>query len=324
MNFKKFLFVSIILAVIGGIGYVGVKKILSLKNNPGLNGDTTFTLEQSKGSVLGISSVPEFPNSKFLFEQHLDNDVVQQFLARGKSAYLLPIDAEWEDVVAFYKEGLEEKGWTHVLSVDLSDETKMFGEYWVIDSQGLRIYSKLDDVWYELISTEQANTGLADRVAKDEELQMFLAMNSGEEIPENLPWSLTYSPEWTAEIGKSKLLEIEFIQFENSDGDQNLIIEPIEFVTLQPLRDVGVGYIDTANEYRDEQDQFKVISIDPVEVAGQEAYKFVLESEEDDGYYCVVANSRNDVIYVIRTFTGSASFFTYVLSNLEINDGEKD
>ncbi|MFH1547423.1 MAG: hypothetical protein ABIC57_02965 [bacterium] len=323
LKFRNILIIGVLLLGLGGITYFGVDQVISIKNKASQVGENQFTLANSKGEVLGISEVPSFPESKFLFENNLESDIVQQFLAKGKSAYLLPLDADWDDVVTFYSDGLDENGWTHVLSVDRGDESKMFGEYWVKGEKGLRIYTKLDDIWYEIITVEQANSGLADKIAQEDEIDMYLAMNSGEELPTNYPWKLEFSSEWTAKIGKSKLLEIEFVQFDHSDGEQVLVIEPIEFVTLQPLRDVGVSYLDTANEFRDTEDQFKILSIDLVKIDGQEGYKFSLESDEADGFYCVVANPKNEVIYVIRTFTGSASFFNYVLSNISVNEEKK-
>lgn len=321
-NFRNIFILVIVLGVIGGLGYHGALKVISIKNNANENGGPLFSLERSEGEVLGINDVPSFPGSTFIFSSTIDSDVVQKFLGDGKSAYNLPIDALWSDAEKFYLESLEKKEWAHVLSVDLSDEGKMYGEYWIKGDKGLRIYTKLDDLWYETITVDQANTGLADRVARDSEMEMYLAMYSGEELPEKFPWKLSYTSDWTATEGKSKLLEIKYIQLDHSDGDQILVIEPIEFITQQSLRDVGINYLDSANEYRDVEDLWGVTTIDSVKVAEQEAYTFSLESEEGTGYYAVVGNPENDVVYVIRTFTGSKAFFDYVLSNIAVNDGE--
>jgi hypothetical protein len=324
MNFRNFLVLGVVLVVIGGTGYFGVQKIISIKNNSDGASDDVFSLEDSEGDVIGIKDVPSFPGATFMFANTIDTDVVQKFLGGGKSAYLLPIDAEWEDVDSFYSDNLEEHGWSHVLSVELSDESRLYGEYWIKNDRGLRIYSKLDDVWYELITVEQATSGLSDRVAQNQEMEMYLAMNSGEELPEKFPWKLSFTSDWTTTLGKSKLLEIEYVQFDHSDGDQILVIEPIEFVTQQPLRDIGINYLETANEYRDEDDLWGVTSIDSQKIADQSAFIFYLESQEETGYYAVVANPENDVIYVIRTYTGSKAFFDYVISNLELNTEEED
>jgi len=316
----------------GGLIYGSIRNVIDIKI--GKNTDDDFIYSMSTGDVLGIPGVPEFPGSRFMYDGYIEKDTVQQFLADKKSAYTLPVDTDWEDVVEFYIRELEKRGWSHELSVESTDESMMPGEYWIksdsiredngdSDSQflagrGLRIYSRLNDIWYEEISVSQAMNGLSDVVAERKALEFLISVGSGQELPANFPWRLQFSSVWTFEVKDSLLLNFKMVEFVSSENADEVVIIPVDFVSALSLEDIGREYIEDGNIHRDSEDRFDVIDVTSKTVAEQDAVIFELKSSSASGYICIVANPENGVVYGITSYRGSSPFFHYVLENIEV------
>ncbi len=119
-------FVSILTLI-----FVAARSVISLKSTNSL--DEGAVILESSGDVIGIQNVPVYPGAKFMFKDTLREDVVQSFLRKGKSAYVLPQDHTWDDALSYYNEELPLRGWKPVLSVDLADRERLPGEYWVFE-----------------------------------------------------------------------------------------------------------------------------------------------------------------------------------------------
>ncbi len=331
-KFRKIAVLIILALLASGIIYTSIRTVLSIKNKPAAEEIPEFTLEASGGDVIGFSGIPAFPGATFMYETHIKEARIQNFLASGKSAYVLPDNAAWEDAVAFYTEQLQALGWQHVLSVDFVDDTKEFGEYWVkgtdanTSTVGLRIYTKMDDLWYERITAADARTGLATEVAKEKEIELMTTMSSASELPESFPWSLKYPSLWRVEIKKSTLMEIEEADFLNVDTQGKLSIVPIDFVSMEDINEIGPRYIEQVNGFREQSSQLQVASKENVTIAGQSAVKYILEKASDDtittsessiiGYLCVIPNPKNQVVYAIATYDEELAMYNFVLQNI--------
>jgi hypothetical protein len=327
---RSFVLIILALAAVSVGLYFGVNYILNLKNSPIIKDQDYIGLENDD-FVVGLSEVPAYPSSEFMFKQDIDTDLVQDFLADGKSAYIIYSDDDWSDISDFYKQKLKSSGWVHVLSVSRNDEERKFGEYWVKYDKsesgenlqsgvGLRIFTKMHDIWYEKISLQEAKNGLAEEVAQEQELDMMLAMNSSNQLPEEFPWSLKFASNWDAEISKSSLLEIEKATLKNLDDEGSLEITPVDFANKQELVDLGEEKIEEVNSHRDSEDRFEVSEPKEVTVDDIDAVRFDLESEDNNGAVCLVSNPKNDVVYMISTFSGEIAFFNYVVENIEVNN----
>lgn len=344
LRLRNYLIIVVLVLLAGGLIYGGIRNVINIKGGNDSGGD--FIFPASTGDVLGIPGVPEFPGSIFMYEGYVDKDTVQMFLSDKKSAYTLPVGTNWEDVVEFYKRELEKRGWSHELSVDLTDESMMPGEYWVkrdvvqgdlpeVDSgedggvldqqslsgRGLRLYSRLNDAWYEEISVSQAMNGLADVVAERKDLEFLISMGSGQELPPAFPWKLQFSSEWTVEVKDSVLLDFQIVEFVSSDNFNEVSIIPVDFMSAMSLEDMGREYIEDGNVHRDSEDRFDVVDVGSKTVAEQSAMVFELKSSSTSGYLCIVANPANGVVYGIAAYRGSSPFFNYVLENIEIRGG---
>lgn len=308
-----------VLSIAGAVVYFSISTVLRIKNNPTEEIVPEFTIEASGGDVVGLPGVPQFPSSTFMFESHIREDSVQRFLGSGQSAYVLPDGAEWTDAIEFYLQNLTAPNWTHVLSVEMTDDTKRFGEYWVYSGEvtyGLRIYTKVDDVWYEKLTDTEARSGLSNEVAEEIEMEILLSLGSSSELPETFVWALRYPNSWSVEIRKSTLLEIEEAVFTNSETGGKLAITPIDFVSMQDLDALGRRYIEQANVARDSDAQLTVSTSEAVTIAGQNGVKFALTNGEGSAYLCLLANPKNRVVYAIVTYDDELAMFNFVLGNI--------
>ncbi len=318
---KRVFVVAVLLLVAGGVIFAGIRGVLRVKQGSSDIEEGQEMVAQIEGEVLGLQGIPIYPGSKFMYDGHVEEDLVQEFLSEQKSVYRLPADTEWDEVVDFYEKTLAEEGWEHVLSVDFGDDDRKPGEYWVKSAvldetesgEGLRIYYRVNDVWFEKITEQQARNGLSDVVAQEKQIEFLLEMSSAEELPKSFPWKLKYPPQWDVEIKKSRLMEIEYAEFVDGDSDAKVVIEPIDFSSMQPMEEVAAAFIDEVNSRRGEGEQLVVVSQEGAKVAGKDAVKFNFES----GSMYVVTHSGNGVIYAVTDFDGEMAFIEYVVKNLE-------
>lgn len=350
VKIQKYGIVALLVVLTGGLIFIAVRGVLNIKIWD--SSDQKKTDNIGSGDVVGFENIPTFPGSEFMFEKTKDHHSVKDFISSGKSAYLMPIDSTWDEVIEFYEKELKDLGWEHVLSVNIGDDERMPGEYWVyydkveaeeqetfgvleesVDSnenneettdseqpqtgKGLRIYTKLSDIWYELISIEDAKTGLASRVAKEKQLDLIISMSSSQEITAQFPWKLSFSSEWSYERRQANFLEMDMLEFTKNDNSTTLVIEPVDFYTMESLEKMGKDYIRDVNTHRDPENKLRINSTEEIKVDGEDAVKFSLESTDHTGALCLTPNSKNGVVYVIASYFGDLSFFEYVVGNIK-------
>ena len=335
VQLRKILILAVLILIVGALIFLGVKSVLEIKTGDG-NGDEGLITIESEGDVVGIPDVPAYPGSTFMFKDDIENEVVQRFLSSGLSAYVLPMDTEWNQVVSFYNDELSQAGWEHAHSIELADELCVPGEYWVfkkfmideagnveneldpIGSFGLRIYSKINGVWYEKLTVGQAQTCLSNEVAREREIELMLSMGSSQELPETFPWKLTYPEIWSVEVSKSGLIDAPFVEFSNVNTVGTVLIEPIAFDIGTPLREEGNVFLDQVNGRRAEENKLLVVSSKEITIADQSGIRFNLESELGTGWMAVVVHPENGIIYSITALEGDEAFFNYVVENLSL------
>ena len=341
-NLRNGTIVAIFVGIIATLAVLGIRSVLELKT--GRNGDDSEMITiQSEGDVVGLKGVPAYPGSTFMYEDDIGTDVVQQFLSKGASAYLLPSGTDWEEVAAFYSDELPSEGWEHVLSVSLGDEDRRNGEFWVyyayvidpaagepteeideLRSYGLRIYSKYSSVWYEKITVTQAQNGLADEVAEEKEIELLLAMGSMEELPDTFPWALSYPEMWDVDIREASLVEAPLAEFTSPEADGPVIIEPVAFDIGSPLSAEAEEFIAEINSRRSEEDVFDVVGTEEMKVAGLPALRYTLSSEGGTGMMVFVVHPDNGIVYVVTALSGDEAVLNYIVENLESEHEEKD
>lgn len=345
-----------IIGLVGGLVFVGVRSVLELKTGSNTEG---LVIIESSGDVVGIPGVPSYPGSVFLYQDYIEEVVVQRFLSSGKSAYQLPERCEWNDVVLYYREALLSRGWEHVLSVAIEDDSRLHGEYWVfgsgnmgneqpvsdtqqhdaselpgdlIDSNddaiaeeaqldgvsqyGLRIYPKINAVWYERISVEQARTGLSERVARDKEIELLLSMQSMKDLPDSFPWKLSYPESWNIAVRQSLVMQADLVEFSMVGSDRIVTIEPIAYRTGEDLADIAERFLEEVNSRRGEKDRLVIIDSVPITIGGQHGLKCTLFGGEHEGFFVVTVHPWNGLLYAVTSFSGEEAFFNYIVEHL--------
>ncbi len=264
--------------------------------------------------VIGIDDVPCFPKSEFIFTNNIDEMSVANFISSGNSAYRIPLNKNIADVYEYYKEILSDYGWEYVLSVETASEEMKSGEYWVKNEKGLRIYSKFNDIWYELITPEQANAGLRDRVEKEVERDLLLASEDSQDLLPDFEWLLEVPKEYVISYRASGYGSLRAVEFRKLGTEERVSVVPIQ-KTGEVLDNYLSTYIENLNQENEESDWTITNTILTYTDFGQ-ALKGTIASQSETHEVAVIPNTFNSVMYVIEANVLEDPFFDYVFSNL--------
>jgi hypothetical protein len=235
-------------ALLAGIVYFSAKIVLKIRDNPDAG-----TIKSSKELVIGFKDIPTYPQAEYIFKNMVDQEEVQKFINSGYSVYRLPPGDKIYEVYDYYNEILPSKGWELTEQVDIGTEDKRYGQYWIKDNEGLRIYSRTNDIWYQKISRVEAKEALASDVSKEIERELILAASNKTEFLPDFPWELELPGEYIAAYSAAKL-NYEKLDEEFEDLQEVKIkrIGSKEYILLKPryIYEGGVldGYLDKAAE----------------------------------------------------------------------------
>ncbi len=302
-NLKNILpiFISIIgISLVIGLIYLSVIYITKLRNNSDEEYIETY--------VVGLKDIPAYPNSEFIFEKNISDISISNFLSQENSAYRLPEHSDIEDVFEFYNQKLPQKGWTHILSVPIKADDKEYGEYWLKEEKGLRIYSKFNDIWYETISKEDAETGLASRIKSEIERDMMLASSDTQEFLPDYPWLLNIPKEYIISYSSSDMGSLRKLMIKKVDGSEEISITPIGYTGAKELDYFLDDYIKL---FKDEK-----AGINNTIVINKPGIRGTIFVDNNIHLIAVLPNSYNNVVYVIDSDKGESPFFEYVLENI--------
>lgn len=358
LKIRRFFFSLVVFLLAGGLIIASVLAVFRVKNRH--SDEKNLITEENTGDIVGIPGVPIYPGSTFMFSKHIDEELVQSFLRKGRSAYVLPTDAIWEDVVAYYKEALSKRGWRYVLTVDLADKERIEGEYWVFEawegninfgengensaggdsenvdtananvvgsnivdpnkSFGLRIYNKARSVWYERLSYNDALTGLSALVAREKEIDLIISMGSTKDLPESFPWNVTYPELWKVETRESGLMDAPLVEFSGGHLVGVISIEPIAFFAEQELSNLGNNFISEVNGRRSKDSKFEVLRTNEREIDTQPAVEFDLRDGDTQGFVAVVVHPHNGIVYAVSSLDGDEAYFEYVVEHMKVRE----
>ncbi|MCC7289808.1 hypothetical protein IT417_00960 [bacterium] len=276
-------------------------------------------LRSEKEAVLSTEQVygfdiPAYPGSEFIFSNDTDDETVKHFISLGNSVYRLPKDAEIADVFSFYVEQLPPKEWQHVLSVSITSEDRLFGEYWVKGDKGLRIYSRLNDVWYQTVTVKQAQTGLEDEVKKEIARKLLLLTTEKADLLPDFPWRLNFPTEYTAKYYATGIKSFQGVSFQRLGDNSIIYLEPVGYNGGNTYD----GYIDNfiASFNKKHKSKWQVVNSVETEFRGEYAVRATVNKGSDFGSIVAVKNNSNTLIYVIAAFEENEPFFNYMLQNL--------
>ncbi len=272
--------------------------------------------------VTGLENIPAYPNSSFIFQNSLDQDSVKNFLSTGSSAYRLPRDADIEDAFNFYTENLPNYGWTFVQMVSIGVADKEYGQYWAKENAGLRIYSKYNDVWYETITVEQANSALAERVQSETAMNLLLVDDESQDLLPDFPWVLKIPKEYLISYSVSAFdAKLQQILLSQIGTEEKIYIIPMDKSGQRAIDYALNDYITQLNAQGDQR--WGIINTYVISTNIGAGLRGIISSNSEDREVGVITNTSNSTVYVIDSNIVNNPFFEYILTNISVQDTKK-
>lgn len=308
---KIFLYLSLVLGLLVS-SYTAINWVISLRASKGV-------VEQDLTSVIGFDSVPVFPTSEYVFSNSSDEAIVETFVSSGRSIYGIPLGTDIQSVYDYYKIELPERGWNHIKFVPRTQKDEMYGDYWENPSKdlGLRIYERVNDIWYERLSISDAKQGLS-RLAKQEiERELVLASSEGTDLLPDFPWTLKVPVEYVTSYYATDEGELQALKISSITDSREYILEPIAplensypdkalelFVDILNSRSENGGKYAILNSVYNENGELEATVVN----GGKISSIAILANERSSYYYGLYYDSEND------------TFFDFLRNNLRQKD----
>ncbi len=282
----------------------------------------TFTANVKKQSwnkynienVIGLNDIPTYPNSEYVFKS-IDDEYVRKFISLGRSIYRLPPKTALKDVYDYYSSKLVENGWEYIDTVPLESEDKRFGQYWIKDGKGLRIYNKINDVWYEIITEQEARTGLSDSIKKENELKLLLLTKEYEDLRPDYPWKLSVPSEYLITYYPSSMGNLLAVRMSKMNSKEYVDIIPIGYTGA---KEFDLQLDDYLKEYnKKNKTDIKVVSSIISSINNEEAIKVSLIDKENYLEGFVTLNRRNNINYLILSSNTKNPLLNYIIEKIE-------
>jgi hypothetical protein len=265
--------------------------------------------------VSGFTDIPTYPDSVFAFKNIANDEYVRKFLNSGKSVYILPPKANAQNVYNYYINRLKTNDWYHVLSVPYESEQQRYGEYWLKNGKGLRIYIDGNDIWYETLTDAQAKSGLSEEVKQEAELKLLLSSGDTQNLRPDYPWVLEVPSKYLITYKPSEMGELLATEIKDITTKDLIVIYPIGYYGAQPLDIFLDRYVSKYN--KDEKENWRVVNSVVSPVGNLDAIKSALINGEKAGEAYVIQNTRNDVAYVIMSFNSNNPLLKYIIEKIK-------
>lgn len=307
ISFKKTFNILLIILVFCSLLYLSVRVILN----------TRFTgeNEESFEIVVGIEEVPIFPGSSFIFKDQLEESSVTNFISSGNSAYRLPFGKNFNNVKKYYESILPKYGWEYIMTVETGSETMKDGEYWKKEDKGLRIYSKFNDIWYELITIEEVSNGLSSRVQKEVERELLLANQDLMDLLPDYPWVIQIPKEYIITYKVSSFENMRSLYLKKLGTEESISLVPVAYIKDTLLDNALRKYLTTFEESEGQNSSILNTSISYTNYG--KAIKGEISLNGSTHSVAVIPNSYDGVLYVLDSNSLDDPFFEYLFSSLQ-------
>jgi len=309
-KFSIYFFLGCLLLV---VGYFAVMFINNLRNKEA-NQELTY--------VTGLEHIPAYPSSTFIFQTSLNQDSVKNFLSNGNSAYRLPNNTNIEDVFEFYTTQLPQLGWQFIQMVDMEVPDKEYGQYWTKDNIGLRIYSKYNDIWYETITTTEAQNGLSERIKQETEMNLLLTDNESQDLLPDFPWILQIPKEYIISYRSSSYdSTLQQLSLTKIGTEEKLNLVPIDKAGTRALDYALNDYVTSLNT--SSEDRWGVINTYVISTNFGAGLRGTISTNSEDREVAVISDSYNQIVYVLDSNIVKNPFFDFILENIQPQDTKK-
>lgn len=300
-----FIGLLLICFTIFGVLYLAINFITSLRG-----GTSVDDIVYEKFFVEGIESIPVFPNSTFVYEDAKDEEIVLKMLNQGISVYKLPRNTKTATVYNYYEENLPENGWEHISTIAISTTEELAGQYWIKGEKGLRIHIENNDLWYEVITRNEARDSLASRREAELQRKRVLETSSEQKLLPDYPWVLTVPRDFLIKYSSTDIGELQAVEIFEIDGDARFIIYPIGKSNEEPYDTLLHKFLENfeegwsiVNTWRDFKKEREVLQA-----------KLLVNSNEGEGI--VFVNKRNFFIYAIVSNKQGHPFFEEIVNQI--------
>ena len=306
--------IVLLILLLGGILFGAVEYISYLRNYD--------NKEKEQQYIVGLTNIPAYPDSTFIFQGSMDQESVKSFLSKGGSAYRLPSNTSTNDVFEYYKEKLPNLGWTFVQFVSMEVQDKEYGQYWTKDNIGLRIYSKYSDIWYETITNDQAQSGLADRVQEETNLELLLADNDAQDLLPDFPWVLSIPKEYLISYKVSSYNDnLQQVSFSKIGAEEKVYLVPVCSTGTKALDYCLDDYVASLNS--SSKEKWSVQNTFVIATNLGAGLKGTITSASQTDEIVIIPDSYNNVAYVVDSNITENTFVDYILANIKPQNTKK-
>ncbi len=305
---SKYLFLLFFFLILTAVMYLALRYVLKIRGDIGNQSDVQVS------NVIGLDNIPSFPGSQFLFENDLNSPIVKEYLSGGNSVYTIPKGNNLEDVEDYYQEVLKEKGWEYIENVTIGTPGKKYGQYWVKDGKGLRIYSKYKDVWYETITEEDARTSLSRLVQEEIEREMLMASSDKQSLLPDFPWVIDIPKEYLIKYSPTQLGELRAVSFQKIGGTELIEIYP---VGKWKERDLDAYLFDYCNTKSSAELKYGILNSVPISYQNTLGLKSTIQIGPNNTTAYTIVNSYNSIVYVILSSDSNSPLLQYIIDNIK-------
>lgn len=303
--------VSLIIISIAGFSiYAVITFITSIRG-----GTSVEDIAVQSEYVVGMTSIPVYPNSNFVYENKQNAETVMRMLNQGLSVYRLPRGTKMSDVYEYYELELPQIGWEHISTVPISTKEKLLGQYWVQGEKGLRIHVENNDVWYEILTKNEAKNALVERRKAEIERKRVLESSSQQTLLPNYPWVFDIPREYLTRYSATSMGELQAVRIIEIGGEVEFLIHPIgkygEGTYDQFLQD----FVEKMNEREDKE--WGIINSVAERKNDREAIYARMLINGENGEGVVYAHERNLYVYAIISNEEGHPFFEEIVEGIK-------
>lgn len=304
----KYILLPIFFLIIIGLVYLSIKYVLFLKE--GVYNEKEYV----KTDIIGIEGIPAYGGSEFLFSNNLDDSIVKEFLSGGNSAYRLPLYTTAQDIEDYYTEELTALGWEFIQTVPIGTPDKKYGQYWLKDGVGLRIYYKFNDIWYESITEDDARTALAQLVKEEIEREMLMASSEKQSLLPDYPWKIEIPKEYLIKYSPTNIKDLRAVSFQKMGST-----ETVEIYPMGKWREKELDFFlnDYCSKKSTEEIKYGVMNSIPISFRENLGLKSSIQAGDNNITAYTVPNSFNSIVYVISTTEASSPLLEYIIENIK-------
>jgi len=305
---SKYLLLPVIFLVIAGVIFLAIKYVLFIRESA--YSDEVYEITD----VIGLKGIPTYGGSEFLFENNMDDSVVKEFISNGNSAYRLPKNTTPSDIEEYYLEKLKPLGWEFIQTVHIGSPDMKYGQYWIKDGKGLRIYSKFNDVWYETISEDDARNALANLIKEEIEREMLMASSDKQTLLPDYPWKIDIPKEYLIKYSPTELKDLRAVSFQKIGSTESVEIYPMG---KWKIKELDFFLNDYCNIKTTEEIKYGVMNSIPISFRDTLGLKSTLQMNSDSIPAYTIANTFNSTVYVISSTQLDSPLLQYIIENIK-------